>query len=402
MLKALSIALLLAAGLPLQPAPQTRATSHVGAGYRLMHQDRFEEAANEFATALAADPDDERIRYQRAVCLFASGKREESRAEFERLPSMAAADPQVVYYLGRIALLSGDNDRAIRLLRSIAARPPFPDTAFFLAGAYFAKGDNQKAAQWFETAVRREPNNAPVHYRLGRAYQALGDGEKAAKEFATSTNLRQRLDLASRDAVLCGEALKRDLSAESHAICNRLFDPNDPDKLMFLGMLYGDHKDYEASVRPLELAAKLDPESFEAYHNLGLTYFRLRRYPAARTALERALSLRPDYSASRAVLAAVLLALGEDEAGYAAASRAHQLDPENKETVEVLFQFSVALAKKAYDSGDYPACLKFLQRALDLHPGDAAIQSQMDAVREKRGLTPASSASPAVGDPHRD
>ncbi len=392
----------MALGLPGQIAAQTRASGHVGAGYRLMHQDRYEEAASEFAAALAADPDDERVRYQRAVCLFAVGKREEARSELERLPASAAADPQVIYYLGRIALLTGDNDRAIRLLRTIAAKPPFSDTAFFLGSAYSAKGDDRDAVQWSEKAARLQPRSAPVHYRLGRVYQKLGNAEKAEKEFALSNDLRQRIDLASRDAILCVEALKRDFSAESHAICNRLFDPNDPDKLMFLGMLYGDHKDYEASVTPLEAAAKLDPESFEPFYNLGLTYYRLKRFSEARSALERALALRPDYSASSAVLSAVLLALGEDKAGYAVAGKAHKLDPENKEIDEVLFRFSVALAKRAYEAGDYPVCLQFLRSALDLHPDDAAVRSQLAEVREKAGLNPASSASPAATVPHRD
>src|SRR5215472_4689267 len=99
-----------------------------------------------------------------------------------------------------------------------------------------------------------------------------------------------------------------------HTACQRLFVPDDPDKLTTLGILYGKHGAYAEAIAPLERAARLDPESAEVQHDLGLTYFRLKQYQQARGPLEKAVELRPDFFGSNALLGATLYALKEDEA----------------------------------------------------------------------------------------
>src|SRR5258706_6307528 len=58
--------------------------AHLGKGYDALKQDRYEEAAQEFRAALAADPSlTLRARFPLAVALFESHKHDEARQELE-------------------------------------------------------------------------------------------------------------------------------------------------------------------------------------------------------------------------------------------------------------------------------------------------------------------------------
>jgi tetratricopeptide (TPR) repeat protein len=359
--------------------------AHVGKGYDLEQRDRFAEAAQEFRAALALDPDAVQARYQLAVCLFALGERDESRKELVRLRSSTHTDPKVTYYLGRLDLLVGDPDGAIRKLQSIMQNPPFADTAFYLGSAYLDKRDTRTAIAWLRKAILADPRDFRSHYRLARALQQEGLHEGAEKEYAVSTELRERYNEASRQSLTCAEALRGQSIEQAREICNHLFDRNDPDKLTSLGILYGENGKYQEAIEPLKRAAELDPDSFEIFHNLGLSYFRLKRYTEARGPLEKAVGLRPNFFGSNALLGATLYSLEDDEAAYRVLDFAHQLKPDDGDTAELLFRVSAVLGGKLAAAGDYGNSLKFLEKAAALRPENSEVRRHIADVRNLMG-----------------
>jgi tetratricopeptide (TPR) repeat protein len=362
-------------------APDSTATAHIGKGYELVQSDRYREAAEEFRKALALDPGAIKARYQLAVCLLALGERAESRKEFERLRTTTDNDPAVAYYLARLDLLDGDAAAAIRRLVAVMDHAPFPDAAFYLGSAYLAHGDLDEAIRWLRKAAQAAPHDFRAHYRLARILRQKGLDTEAEQEYTRSTEMREHYNESARQSVACVQALHTDTAGAAAEICDRLFDPNDPDKLTTLGMLYGENGRYEESLKPLRRAAELDPDSFEVYHNLGVTYFRLRRFPEARGPLERAVSLRPDYFGSNALLGATLYSLKDDEAAWRVLHFAHQLKPADGDTTELLFRESVILGNRAAAAGDYPAGLKYLLQASDLRPGNLELQSRIAEIK---------------------
>ena len=356
------------------------ATAHIGKGYELVQNDRFAEAAEEFRAALALDPDAVNARYQLAICLFALGDRDASRKEFERLCVETRRDPKVEYYLARIDLLVGDDAAAIRRLVPLMADQPFSDAAFYLGAAYLAKNDLEDAINWLRKAAQSDPHDFRSHYRLARALQQKGLHKEAEQEYALSTEMREHYNETARQSVACVQALRAE-SGAGRDICNHLFDPNDPDKLTTLGMLYGRYGEYQEAIEPFKRAAKLDPESFEVYHNLGLTYFRLRRFAEARCPLEKAVSLRPDYFGSNALLGATLYSLKDDTPAYRILNFAHQLKPDDADTTELLFRISMILANKSAAVSDYAASLNFLSTAAGLRPGIAEVDRRIAEIK---------------------
>ena len=87
--------------------------------------------------------------------------------------------------------------------------------------------------------------------------------------------------------------------------------------------------------------------------------------------LERAAKLRPDFLGSTALLGATLYTLKYDDAAYSVLKRAHRLNPSDRDSAGLLFRATLALAQREHRNADYVECLKYLQEAAELQPGDA-------------------------------
>ncbi len=383
----------------LPPARPDTAEAHVGRGYDALKDERYQEAAKEFQAALALDPGLSGARYQLAVCWFALGNMPEARKEFARLETQTGGSPGVVYYMARLDLREGNLDRAIERLAPLAHDPPFPDTSYYLATAYLDKGELELAEKWLRIAALGDPHDYRVPDHLGRVYQRQGRKAEAEKQFEISSQLRQRFDQASQQAVACSQLLETKPFEQARPACELLFDPIDVDKLTTLGLLYGQHGFYAEAVQPLGKASRLDPDSSEIQHDLGLTYFRLRRYGEARPVLEKAVALRPDFFGSNALLGATLYALRQDEEAYRVLSHAHALKPGDRDTADLLFKEAMVLATREESRNKYEVALVYLRTAAQLQPEDQEIRRRLADLSRRLGGTPG--PKPATNDTPR-
>jgi protein O-GlcNAc transferase len=350
---------------------------HVGKGYEALKDERYQVATEEFQAALVLNPRLARARYQLGACLFALGKFQEARLQLDLLQKQTGGDASIVYQLARLDLQAGDFETAIKRLTPLMTDPPFPDTAYYLGTAYLQKGTLPAAEKWLQVAARADPKDYRVPERLAHVYQRDGRKTDSAKQFALSSQLRERYVESAQQAVACSKWLETKPLEEARPVCDRLFDPHDPDRLTVLGMLYGQHGRYTEAVKPLELANRLDPESFEINHNLGLSYFQLRRYGDARQALEKAAALCPDFYGSSALLGGTLYMLGDDEEAYRVLGHAHALNPENGDTSTLLFKEALILANKEGAQKNYTSALTYLRAAAELRPQDQEVQGRI-------------------------
>ena len=351
---------------------------HLGRGHEALKYNRYQEAVSEFRAALALDPTlVVRARFPLAVALFSVQEREQARQEFERVRAQTGDDPNIAYYLGRLDLMEGNLDSAIKNLTLAATDAPFPDTAYYLGYAYFKKGDNVAAEKWLRKAAELSPEDFRVYERLGLLYRAMGRKQEAEKAFAMSTELHKGDVEATQVALECSQLLDARPPDEGRAVCDKLDDPHDLSKLVTLGTIYGQHGKYAEALGPFQQAARLDPESYEMQYNLGLTLFRLKRYVEARAPLEKATDLRPDMFEMNASLGTVLFMLGDDLSAYPVLSRAHQLAPQNADMIELLFKTAVSLAAQNVNKKEYAAALPYMLKATELQPADAEVHRRL-------------------------
>jgi protein O-GlcNAc transferase len=402
LLAALALALPDAAGAGIQdalaPKPATDDTleAHLGKGYDALKQDRYEAAAGEFRAALALDPKLVlRARFPLAVALFESHRSEEARREFEAVRHEVGDHPNVLYYLGRLDLDDRNFDGAIRNLKQAAAKPPFPDTSYYLGYAYLRKGDLKAAEQWLKEAGRTIPRDARVPYQLGFVYRKQGREEEARKALELSEGLRQRDSNESRLKLECGQKLDEGLKEEARAVCEQLYDPDNPEKLTALGTIYGQHGDLEAALKPLRRAAELAPESPQMQYNLALAYYQMNQFEQARAPLANAIQRWPDLFQLNALYGATLLKLGEDLPAYQALHRAYQLNPQDSETGDLLYMATLGLAQKSLaqknlarqsqSDPQYSESLRYFEEAAKLRPAEPLPHQGMAEVYKLTG-----------------
>ncbi|HXY52417.1 MAG TPA: tetratricopeptide repeat protein [Terriglobales bacterium] len=343
--------------------------AHLGKGYDALRQDRYEVAASEFRAALKLDSNlVERARFPLGIALFEMHKAEEARREFETVRREVGDHPNVLYYLGRLDIDEGKFDSAIRNLNQAAEKPPFPDTAYYLGYAYLKQADLPSAEKWLKEAIRLNPNDSRMPYQLGIVYRKQGREEEAEQTMAGSEALRRRDSERSQLRLECAQKLDRGPREEARAVCEQLYDPDNPNALTELGTIYAQHGDVEAALKPLQRAAELAPESPQTQYNLALAYYHVHQFAEARGPLASALKRWPDLFQLNALYGAVLMELGEDLPAYQALHHAHELNTEDSGTAGLLYMAALKLGKKGQTGGQYPDALRYLQEAAKLQP----------------------------------
>lgn len=368
---------------------------HLARGHDDLNNHRYAQAEREFRAALALNPRlTVQARFPLAVVLFALQNHDEARKQFQAVLKETGNDPNVNYYLGRLDLEDGNLDSAIRNLTIAVSNPPFPDAPYYLGYAYFRKKDFNSAEKWLKRAATLAPTDARVFEHLGILYHAMGREQDAQKAFGAATKLRQQDMAASGESLDCGRSLDTQPLEQARKVCEQLLNPDNLGNLVSLGKLYGQHGDYSDAVEPFELAAKLDPGSYEVQYNLGLTYFRLKRYADAVPPLRKAVALRPEIFEVNAPLGASLYVLGDDAAAYPVLDHANRLKPTNLDISRLLCTVALNLAQKSLEERNTAQARAYLLRAAEASPDNpephrrlaqvyASLGDNADAQRER-------------------
>ncbi len=382
-----------------KPSGAQSADTHLGKGYDALKQDRYDEAIAEFQAALASDPTLVlRARFPLAVALFESHRAAEARRQFDIVRREVGDHPNVLYYLGRMDLDNLDFPGAIRNLNKAVAKPPFPDTAYYLGYAYFKQGDLSNAEKWLKEAARLAPRDSRIPYQLGFVYRKQGREEEAKKSMALSQQLRQRDTNESRIKTECGEKLDQGPRDTARAICDQLYDADNAEKLTALGTIYGQHGDLEAALKPLKRAAELAPQAPQMQYNLALTYFQLNQFENARKPLAEAIKRWPDLFQLNSLYGAVLMKMGELTPAYEALRHAHELNPQDPGTVELLYATTLDLAQRSQGTRQYFDSLRYLKEAVKLNAQDPEPHRRMAAIYTLTGRPAEAKAEQEMAD----
>jgi tetratricopeptide (TPR) repeat protein len=361
-----------------QTASSETAEAHLGRGYDALKQDRYETAVEEFRAALALDSSLVlRAQFPLAVALFEQHKPAEARREFESVRKHVGDHPNVSYYLGRLDIDDLDYASAIRNFTLAISKPPFPDTTYYLGFAYLKQNDLPNAEKFLKEAAQLNPRDSRIPYQLGMVYRKQGREDEAKKSLALSSDLRHQDDSEAQLRTECGEKLEKGSREDARAVCEKLYHDDDADRLTSLGMIYAQHKDFEAALKPFQRAAELSPHSPQVQYNLSLTYFQMSRFADARLPLEQALKRWPDLFPLNALYGATLLKLDDEGKAFDVLKHALELNPQDSGTADSLYFLSLKLAEKSQQAEQYSAALNYLNEAAKLRPQEPQPHSGM-------------------------
>jgi len=115
--------------------------------------------------------------------------------------------------------------------------------------------------------------------------------------------------------VMCKKILKR--------------NPNQPDALHLLGMIYSEAGEYDQAVTYIHKALQADPHFAEAYNNLGNIFQKTKRLEKALENYQKAVSLNPTLSETCFNMGIVLQDLGKTDEAIASYHKVIELRPDH-------------------------------------------------------------------------
>jgi len=196
----------------------------------------YEQAEMYLSAALASDPDNVNARLMLAELFIVTGDVDEARRMLEPLEQQQNTDPRVIAIAAKIALSSGETDRAIaELKRGVEAEPLNTATSIQLALALIGSGRQDEVAEVLEsleglapesTAFQRNILGVLVMLRDGDAVAARQNAERIAGEWPDESgahNLVGAIALAAGDVDEARTSFVKALDIDPDNIATRRF-----------------------------------------------------------------------------------------------------------------------------------------------------------------------------------
>jgi len=246
----------------------------------------------------------------------------------ERARSDGGSDVALDLTLGRLYVQTKAFDRAIPVLRRVAAQQPgYTEIAILLATAEEGAGRTGDAIETLRASLDENPKSFRGWVMLGELSEKQSEWKSAADAYARAQALNSRLDLSTRragalintgDAAAARDLLKESASAakpgpivlylyatalrqtgdlagaEDTARRLRAAAPDDPRGMYVLAQVLEARKDFDGAERELRDILKRDPSDATALNYLGyMLAERRQRLDEAVDLVQRALKLEP-------------------------------------------------------------------------------------------------------------
>ena len=206
---------------------------------------------------------------------------------------------------GVAAHRAGDMEAAQRFYRSAAETATDPTPARLLALLLLEDGQPEAAVTWARRAVSLDPDVGLSHAALGRVLLQAGHFEDAERALHTAISLDPSITVAHQGlAALAGLQHRR-------------------------GLVLFRARQWHDAATALAAAARLLPESSDAWHDLGTALHEGGRLAEAASAYVKSTTLAPSRAETWHNLGSVRQGLRDMEGALTAYARAFALRPES-------------------------------------------------------------------------
>ena len=295
--------------------------------------------------------------------------------------------------LGKATLYleTGFAQEAERCLRSSIEKSPSPAELLVYADALNRLGRVQQSLAIYEQAARSHPDNAEIHFEMGRLMQALGKLSEARVAFEKASalapgNAQFWLEFGNVHKQLgnlsaAGQAYTRAIEfqkgyaeaynnrgtilkhlkrmKEAYADFSQAIKINPRHLYAYLnrGALLADTEQYEAAQRDFEMALAIAPDDENAYHSLGEVLHRLGKNRKAIRHFDTAILLSKHMSRAYLSKGNCQLALDEFEGAVESFKQSTQV---NDQFLEGYINWGVALQ----EMGRHSETIEVLDKSL--------------------------------------
>jgi tetratricopeptide (TPR) repeat protein len=360
--------------------------ANYNAGRMYMAANDAKSAAPYLAQAVTARPESvaSRVLYGEAQ----QALNESTQAE-ETYRQGLALDTQSPLLLSHLAsLLAGKREygAAIHYWQlAIAQDPKNNEYQLRLAIAFTESGQNDKAVALLKNLVASAPNFAPAYYSLGAAYTRLSQYGDAEAAYRTALKLKPDDSEAQFSLAEVLMVLLRYEEAKPLLVSYVAAHPANAQAIGFLGQTNGRLGNLSEAEAQLRRAVQLDPGSYDAQYDLGVLLLQAGNAREAVDFLKSALALRSNSSEVHFQLSKAYKALHED------ALKDEQIAIIQKLSAARTDQTKAAVFSNdgmhAFTAGDMAEAAENYKKALALDPANAGVYYDLSLVYAKEGDT---------------
>lgn len=282
----------------------------------------------QLANALSAlAKDNVRAHFTLGVLLASDEEYPAAIHEFEAADALQPGTFEILHDLGEAYLKSGDNGRALEVLnRALKLQPDSAETLYLMAQASSNDGKDLNALDLLVKAHKLAPANTDVIFLMARlsmkqsfyadAIPLLEEGLKAvpkqARLLAALGECYFMVGKADQAKGVFQTLIKVAPSGNSYA---------------FMGLWYRHQGQFDEAANYFERGLRTDPRNAACLYNLGYIATRQGRYDAGEKYLKQAMANQPDYSEALLELADLEIHQKKFEEALTLLHKCAQLDP---------------------------------------------------------------------------
>lgn len=303
----------------------------------LLNAKRVEQAYAQFKDVLKLNPNDGDVLFTLGVLAIQLNYVDQAEHYLERAKQVDGSSDELNYFLGQIAELKKEYDKAIKDYSAVEGGQYFFDAKVRKATLIARQGDIGTA--------RRELRNlrAMMPQRRADAFLAEGDILREAHKYhqafhvysAGLNEFQGDNNLLYARAYVASKLGRLDVAEHDlHTILSR--EPDNAEALNALGYTLANQTTrYDEALGYIKRALKLRPDDYFVLDSMGWVQYRLGNYDEAVKYLKRAMHLSNDTEVA-AHLGEVLWTMGKQDAARDVWGKALKLSPNNKHLQEVM------------------------------------------------------------------
>jgi len=164
--------------------------AHSNLGHYFFLKGRMDDAAAQFREVLRIEPGAPTPHSNLAAVFFRQGRLDDAAAEFREVLRMDPSDAEAENDLGAILRRQGRTGEAAACFqKALALRPGYADAIYNIGDLLLDEGKTQAAAAQFAEALKIAPDQAYAHHDLGVALLRMGRTQEAIAEIREAVAL---------------------------------------------------------------------------------------------------------------------------------------------------------------------------------------------------------------------
>jgi tetratricopeptide (TPR) repeat protein len=274
-------------------------------------------------------------------------------------------DPEhadALHLLGVISYQTDNNQRAVEYIERAITKNP--SASFYhnnLGNALMNLNELDKAIQCFKEALRLNPDNVEACNNLGNAFRKMGSREKALEHYTKAIDIKpDYIGAINNLANLLKEQGKIEEAITHYRMAIKL-KPDLAEAYYNLGTALEEAERFDESVEQYSKAISMNPQLADAYNNLGNVLKKKKMTEAAARKYKKAVLLRRDFAEAYNNLGDVYRMLGRLDEAVEQCQKAIRIKSSDE-------RFYLNFGNTLLDQGKYQEAMEQYEKAINMKP----------------------------------